>query len=142
MWRKNICREESGFLYDRKYAHKCWKKRELDSTEFGLVSLGFSFAKNRDCRGNGLEGKEFVRKTTIRLSYEWKIGCKQELAARKNTARLPVNPDLFIKQEGTYIIYMDRILRKKKKDSFNKQYVTFIQKEADHKGRMLVGSKD
>ena len=37
---------------------------------------------------------------------------------------------------------MDRILRKKKKDSFNKQYVTFIQKEADHKGRMLVGSKD
>ena len=39
-------------------------------TEFGLVSLGFSFAKNRDWRGNGLEGKEFVRKTTIRLSYE------------------------------------------------------------------------
>ena len=37
---------------------------------------------------------------------------------------------------------MDRILRKKKKDSFNKQYVTFIQKEADHEGRMLVGSKD
>ena len=46
------------------------RKDELDSTEFGLVSLGFSFTKNRDGRGNGLEGKEFVRKTTIRLSYE------------------------------------------------------------------------
>ena len=72
--KKNICRAESGaesgFLYDRKYARKCWKKRELDSTEFGLVSLGFSFTKNRDWRGNGLEGKEFGRKTTIRLSYE------------------------------------------------------------------------
>lgn len=115
MWRKNICRAESGFLYDRKYAHKCWKKRELDSTEFGLVSLGFSFAKNRDWRGNGLEGKEFVRKTTIRLSYEWKIGCKQELAARKNTARLPVNPDLFIKQKGTYIIYGQNIKKENKR---------------------------
>ena len=141
MWRKHICRAESGFLYDRKYAHKCWKKRELDSTEFGLVCLGFSFAKNRDWRGNGLEGKEFVRKTTIRLSYEWTIGCKQELAARKNTARLPVNPALFIQQKGTYIIYGQNI-KKEKKDSFNKQYVTFIQKEADHKGIMLVGSKD
>ena len=70
-----------------------------------------------------------------------KIGCKQELAARKNTARLPVNPDLFIKQKGTYIIYGQNI-KKEKKDSFNKQYVTFIQKETDHKGRMLVGSKD
>ena len=46
------------------------RKDELDSTEFGLVSLGFSFTKNRDGRGNGLEGKEFVRKTTRRLSYE------------------------------------------------------------------------
>ena len=46
------------------------RKDELDSTEFGLVSLGFSFTKNRDWRGNGLEGKECVRKTTIRLSYE------------------------------------------------------------------------
>ena len=109
-----MCLAESGFLFDRKYAHKCWKKRELDSTEFGLVSLGFSFAKNRDWRGNGLEGKEFVRKTTIRLSYEWNIGCKQELAARKNTARLPVNPDLFIKQKGTYIIYGQNIKKEKK----------------------------
>ena len=25
--KKNICRAESGFLYDRKYAHKCWKRR-------------------------------------------------------------------------------------------------------------------
>ena len=52
--KKNICCAESGFLYDRKYAHKYWKKRELDSTEFGLVSFGFSFAKNRDWRGTGL----------------------------------------------------------------------------------------
>ena len=87
----------------------------MDSTEFGLVSLGFSFAKNRDWRGNGLEGKEFVRKTTIRFSYEGKIGCKQELAARKNTARLPVNPDLFIKQKGTYIIIYGQNIKKEKK---------------------------
>lgn len=52
-----------------------------------------------------------------------------------------MNPDLFIKQKGTYIIYGQNI-KKEKKHSFNKQYVTFIQNEADHKGRMLVGSKD
>ena len=53
-----------------------------------------------------------------------------------------MNPDLFIKQKGTYIIYGQNIKKERKEDSFNKQYVTFIQKEADHKGRMLVGSKD
>lgn len=94
--KKNFCCAEAGFLYDRKYVHKCWKKRKLDSIEFGLVSLGFPFAKNRDWKGNGLKGKEFIRKTTIRFFYEWKI-FKQELVARKNTTRLPVNPDLFIK---------------------------------------------
>ena len=44
-----------------------------------------------------------------------KIGCKQELAARKNTARLPVNPDLFIKQKGTYIIYGQNIKKENKR---------------------------
>ena len=33
------------------------RKDELDSTEFGLVSLGFSFTKNRDGRGNGFRRK-------------------------------------------------------------------------------------
>ena len=47
----------------------------------------------------------------------------------------------FLSNKKEHILYMDRILRKKK-HSFNKQYVTFIQNEADHKGRMLVGSKD
>ena len=52
-----------------------------------------------------------------------------------------MRPDLFINQKGTYIIYVQNI-NKEKKDSFNKQYVTFIQQQADYKGRMLVDSKD
>ena len=48
------------------------RKGELDCTELWLLSLGFSFTKNSEWRGNGLEGNEIVRKTTmtIRLSFE------------------------------------------------------------------------
>ena len=67
--KKNICRAQAFCTIGSMHIN-VERKDELDSTEFGLVSLGFSFTKNRDWRGNGLEEKEFVRKTTIRLSYE------------------------------------------------------------------------
>ena len=52
-----------------------------------------------------------------------------------------MNPDLFIKQKGTYIIYGQNI-KKEKKRILSINNMLFIQKEADHEGRMVVGSKD
>ena len=42
---------------------------------------------------------------------------------------------IYLSNKKEHISYMGQNIKKeKKKDSFNKQYVTFIQKEADHKG--------